>query len=109
MTLGARRASRAGTTRGGVLTGPAEVDFTPEGWEASEEFGDERSLRFYPDGTIRFRHRCKQVDGMQIYAAPTLAPGHVFESRRPSTIGGSILCPDCGTHGWVRAGEWVGA
>lgn len=31
---------------------------------------------------------------------------HVSED--PLTIDPSILCPDCGTHGFVRAGRWQG-
>jgi hypothetical protein len=33
--------------------------------------------------------------------------GHVIEPGEPLTVAGSLVCTDCGDHGWVRAGQWV--
>lgn len=42
-------------------------------------------------------------------AAP-FAPGRwALLSRDPLTLGGSLLCPVCGLHGFVRDGRWVPA
>jgi hypothetical protein len=30
-------------------------------------------------------------------------------SSEPLTLEPSILCPDCGHHGWIRGGRWVPA
>ena len=48
-------------------------------------------------------------DGDDIYTAPALqlAGGHRIVSQDPLTIEPSILCPDCGLHGWIRDGQWT--
>lgn len=35
--------------------------------------------------------------------------GHRIERRMPLTVPPSILCPDCGTHGFIRDSRWVPA
>ena len=54
-------------------------------------------------------HICKQIDadGSRLICAPRLMEGHVVESTDPLTISPSILCPDCGLHGYVRSNRWV--
>jgi hypothetical protein len=32
-----------------------------------------------------------------------------LESEEPLTLNPSLLCTQCGEHGWVRAGKWVPA
>lgn len=57
-----------------------------------------------------FAHRCDRGDRGVILCAPRLdATGHRIEVADPLTVSPSILCPDCGTHGFVRAGKWVQA
>lgn len=70
------------------------------------------ALLTYPDGRIAFRHVCDRGDRGVIVCAPFLridTGEHQVTQRRPFTIAPSILCPDCGTHGFVTDGEWVSA
>lgn len=73
---------------------------------------DERlELLFYADGTVRFAHVCSRVDRGVIRCAPRLAPGHQVIDRGPGhvTVVPSILCDDCGTHGFITDGTWRAA
>jgi uncharacterized protein YbaR (Trm112 family) len=36
-------------------------------------------------------------------------PQHPVAQRDPLTLDGSLLCPQCGLHGWIRNGQWVSA
>jgi hypothetical protein len=36
-------------------------------------------------------------------------PQHPVQQREPLTLDGSLLCPNCGLHGWIREGRWVNA
>jgi len=65
----------------------------------------------YPDGTIRIQHECnRNRDGLTLIVAPALtAPGHVVVSTDPLTITPSILCEDCGLHGYITDGAWLDA
>lgn len=63
---------------------------------------------------VRIRHTCtswpdpQEPDGVFVKViAPALAQAHVVHSLDPATITASILCPDCGLHGFVTNGEWV--
>lgn len=70
------------------------------------------ALLGYPDGRIAFRHVCDRGDRGLIVCAPFLQlenGGHQLVARHPITITPSILCPDCGTHGFVTNGQWVAA
>lgn len=73
--------------------------------------GRELALLFYGDGTVRILHECRLIQGSgddRLVCAPALqlGNGHVTGSRHSMTISPSILCPDCGLHGFVRAGRW---
>ena len=64
---------------------------------------------FYPDGTARFEHRCDRGERGVIICAPLLqlaSGGHRIVQDDPLTITPSILCPDCGTHGFITEGRW---
>lgn len=71
----------------------------------------------YFGGVYRFEHKCKgwtEEDGTVVtkVCAPALQldnGGHRIESDDPLTVSPSILCPDCGTHGFIRNGRWVEA
>lgn len=99
-------------------------------WYSLPVDDDDKALLFYADGTVRFRHRCDrgergviicapalQLKKEPIYqpGAPTMNPGGhtitttnpVTDRHIPVTVEPSILCPDCGTHGFVRNGRWV--
>jgi hypothetical protein len=70
-----------------------------------------RALLEYADGSVGFKHTCRVVDGTQLVTAPRLQldGGHRIISRKPWTVEPSILCGDCGAHGFVRDGRWVPA
>lgn len=34
------------------------------------------------------------------------ASGHRIERMDPLTVGGSLICTDCGDHGFIRNGRW---
>lgn len=75
---------------------------------------DDKAILFgATPGDVRFLHRCDRTPQNRgvIICAPSLqiGNGHTIVTRDPLTIVASIACPDCGTHGWVTAGEWVGA
>jgi hypothetical protein len=100
-------------------------DFQPipmaveSGWTTSEYIthllGDSYRLLFYPDGTVRFEHRCDRGDRGIIICAPALSEHHVLsrtirpDQKEAVTITPSILCPDCNTHGFIRESRWVEA
>jgi hypothetical protein len=71
----------------------------------------------YTDGTYRFEHKCKgwtEDDGTVVVkvCAPALQldnGGHRIESTDPLTVAPSILCPDCGLHGFIHDGRWIEA
>lgn len=76
----------------------------------SHLLGPQYRLLTYADGTVRFEHRCDRGDRGVIICAPALmlGRGHTLtrnESGEP-TVRASILCPDCGTHGFVTDGRW---
>lgn len=51
-------------------------------------------------------HTCKTVGDTTLVIAPSLSAGHQVLSEDPLTITPSILCPDCGLHGFVTEGLW---
>lgn len=78
-------------------------------WRAGDPGRLVTALR-YADGTIRVRHHCKVIDGTQLVVAPALQldGGHRIVQEKPLTVEPSVLCPDCGLHGFIRSGLWVG-
>ena len=85
------------------------------GWQSMVliDRGDRTNYRvlIYGDGTHRFEHPCDRGERGVVIAAPALRldDGHTIVNRDPLTISPSILCPDCGTHGFIREGRWVPA
>lgn len=66
-------------------------------------------VHFYADGEVRFEHVCKDIgEGERLVCAPALqiGAGHSIVCEAPLTIVASILCADCGTHGFVTEGMW---
>jgi hypothetical protein len=89
------------------------------GWEwcdiIREAVGPSRRLLYYPNGDVRFEHRCDRGARGVIICAPALDPAHQISRngnethanpRGEPTITPSILCPDCGLHGFVTNGWW---
>jgi hypothetical protein len=37
------------------------------------------------------------------------ASGHKIESIEPLTVSGSLICTDCGDHGFICDGRWIAA
>lgn len=66
-------------------------------------------VMWYSDGSARFEHRCDRGERGVVVCAPLLGDQHTIVQRDPLTISPSILCPDCGTHGFIRNGRWVAA
>ncbi|HMG43949.1 MAG TPA: hypothetical protein VK611_21630 [Acidimicrobiales bacterium] len=79
----------------------------PPGWVRSQPLGAVIVL-YYEDGSIRIEHACRVIDDTQIVCAPALrlGDGHSVVSSDPLTVVPSILCPDCGLHGFITAGAW---
>lgn len=68
--------------------------------------GHDIELWHMEDGTIRLAHDCKLIgDDRQLRIAFLLSSRHIV-TPAPVTITPSILCDDCGLHGWVIAGQW---
>lgn len=91
-------------------------DTTPrliaDGFTERVPVANELFVLFYPDGSVRFEHPCHNPRAnLDVTTAPALqiGIGHTLVSREPLHIEPSILCADCGTHGWVRNGEWAQA
>lgn len=56
----------------------------------------------------RFEHRCDRGERGVIICAPTLHPDHVISGTRDKpTVRPSVLCPDCGLHGFITDGAWT--
>lgn len=77
--------------------------------------GPSMALLEYPDGTVRFRHRCDRVGRGVIICAPALqtgphGTGHNVTRKADGTltVTPSIACPDCNAHGHVTDGQWRG-
>lgn len=80
-------------------------------WEHSAMiYGWGRSYRllFWSDGGIGFEHTCDRGERGIIVCAPLLS-SHEVTGRDKPTINPSVLCPDCGTHGFIREGRWHAA
>ena len=80
------------------------------GWDRDVDVAPHQ-VRFYPDGSARFFHLCDRGERGIIKCDPLLqlspeGSGHRIEQEEPLTIAPSILCTDCGTHGFVRNGIW---
>lgn len=65
---------------------------------------------WYADGSVGIRHECNRPrDGLTLIVAPRLQldHGHQIVSTDPVTITPSILCDDCGLHGFITEGAWL--
>lgn len=53
-------------------------------------------------------HRCKEGK-LQLGMLDVSTPIHQLVSEDPLHVEPSILCPECGDHGYIRDGQWVPA
>lgn len=87
------------------------ADATQPGATEHVALDTDKTILFYPDGAVRFRHTCDRTaqDRGVIICAPLLriGNGHSIRQRTPLTISPSIRCGDCSLHGWVHDGTWV--
>lgn len=79
------------------------------------ELGDDLAVYVDDDGTLRFEHLCSRDKrladpGPPIRIAPAFGAAHVIQGPMERlTITPSVLCSDCGTHGFVTEGVWRSA
>jgi hypothetical protein len=72
-------------------------------------------LLFYGGNDVGFEHRCDRGARGVVWCAPSLVqpsqPGahQVTGPRQCPTVRPSIVCPDCGIHGFITEGKWVEA
>lgn len=85
-------------------------------FDRREGVGPDLTLHHFDDGRRpRFEHICKrwaddrEPDGEFVkVVAPSLHPDHVVTlSDKGTTVRASILCPDCGLHGFITDGKWA--
>lgn len=63
--------------------------------------GERITILFMEDTSILLAHECAEgLVGLDI------RPGHLVTTDLPLTVSPSILCPDCGLHGWVIKSTW---
>jgi hypothetical protein len=86
--------------------GPVKQRITVGGHE-----GHDLQVLVMVNGQMRFSHVCHLRGGHTLRIAPLLQleAGHRVEQMDPLTISPSILCEDCGLHGFVREGSWTSA
>lgn len=84
--------------------------FVEQGWTRAVDVPPVRVLFYEGEGSgvVRIEHQCRVVEGTQIVCAPALqlGSGHTLVSEDPITVTPSILCPDCGLHGFITDGRW---
>jgi len=84
------------------------VDVTDPGWTDEWKLTKDISILFYADtGEVRFHHLCDRwATGRGIIiCAPLLQLAHAIDNDT-KTITPSVMCTDCGTHGFVTNGSW---
>jgi len=84
------------------------TDTTMPGWTTRQEHGSGVASLRYPDGSVRIQHRCDRGPRGALIAAPALqlSGGHSIAQAEPLTVTPSILCKDCGLHGFITDGVW---
>lgn len=88
-----------------------------ETWFARNLCGPSYRLLFWSDGRVGFEHKCDRGDAGVIVCAPLLTAHQITDHpcekcsglHTVPTVRPSILCPDCGTHGFITDGRWATA
>ena len=87
-------------------------DIRHKGWTKETAVGNGIVALYYPDGSIGISHECLLPrSGYHVLYAPKLQldNGHSITELEPLTVTPSILCGECGLHGFITNGKWVGA
>lgn len=81
------------------------------------DLGSDHRIGWTPEGDLWWLHRCSG-DAYR-GAAPwrwgvgtidvTSGTKHTLRKRLPVDVGGSVLCVNCGDHGFINNGQWVKA
>ena len=85
-----------------------------DGWDRAIDVGGGVRLLVtdapnWPECEVMVEHTCKDIgQGERLVIAPGLSPGHRITQLDPVTITPSLLCPDCGLHGFITDGTWRG-
>lgn len=85
---------------------------SPEVRESSArlELGEGMAVVWTSDGVF-FEHECRVLpDDIRLLCAPSFHAEHVVNAgvMELATVKPSVLCPDCGTHGFITDGVWKG-
>ena len=77
------------------------------------DLGDGMAVVWTDEPAPRFEHRCRTLHytegDRQVVCAPALANHTVSGPHDAVTVRASVLCPDCGLHGFVTDGRWSSA
>jgi hypothetical protein len=85
-------------------------DIRERGWVKETPVGNKITALEYPDGRIGISHECiLPRSGYHVLYAPKLqiGGGHSVTSSEPLTVTPSILCGECGLHGFITNGAWM--
>ena len=68
-------------------------------------------LVWWSDTKVGFEHRCDRGARGVVICAPLLAigAGHQVTGVTRPTVRASVLCDDCGLHGFITDGRWADA
>jgi hypothetical protein len=81
------------------------------------DLGDDHAVGWTPTGDLYWLHKCNgeryRGDHPWRWALGTIdvtsGTHHTLRKRLPVDVGGSVLDPDCGDHGFINDGRWVKA
>lgn len=80
------------------------------------DIGSDHALGWTPTGDLYWLHLCTDPNyygGVGRWALGTIdvtsGEKHTLRKRLPVDVGGSVLCPGCGDHGFINDGRWVKA
>lgn len=82
------------------------------GWHRGETItnpgGPPYRLLWWTGDRVGFEHLCDRDARGTITCAPLLQEGHAVTSTADgTTVNPSVLCADCGTHGFIKSGQWA--
>jgi len=84
-------------------------DIRERGWLEETPVGSGITALHYPSGEVGISHECVLPrSGYRVLYAPKLqlGGGHSITSTDPLTVTPSILCGECGRHGFITGGVW---